>query len=57
VLVQPDRYRDRATTPGVTFVNPIPRKGVEIAFARPLADPTFLRIRRVLAVANTRAIK
>jgi glycosyltransferase involved in cell wall biosynthesis len=33
VLVQPDRYRTRTTRQVVTFVNPIPRKGVEIAFA------------------------
>lgn len=33
VLVQPDRYRTETTREVVTFVNPIPRKGVEIAFA------------------------
>jgi glycosyltransferase involved in cell wall biosynthesis len=32
VLVQPDRYHTETERRVVTFVNPIPRKGVEIAF-------------------------
>jgi glycosyltransferase involved in cell wall biosynthesis len=33
VLVQPERYRTEPMRRAVTFVNPIPRKGLDIAFA------------------------